>query len=134
MLLGNGSRLFCFIFLALMLFSQGAYALTLTPEVSAGLKYSNNPLLRESNVDGSWIFSTFAAAAIEEHSKLLSLAANTSIRSESYANGDINIDDSSAGARGVENMAKDEQVCGCMGVTKGDIVNAVADGCDTFEA
>lgn len=31
-------------------------------------------------------------------------------------------------------MAEDEQVCGCMGVTKGDIVNAVADGCDTFEA
>ncbi|CAB5496031.1 Nitrite reductase [NAD(P)H] large subunit (EC [Bathymodiolus thermophilus thioautotrophic gill symbiont] len=48
--------------------------------------------------------------------------------------GDIGIDESSAGASGVEKMADDEQVCGCMGVTKGDIVNAVTDGCDTFEA
>jgi nitrite reductase (NADH) large subunit len=31
--------------------------------------------------------------------------------------GDINIDGSSAGAVGVEKMADDEQVCGCMGVT-----------------
>ncbi|WP_428087015.1 nitrite reductase large subunit NirB [Candidatus Thioglobus sp.] len=48
--------------------------------------------------------------------------------------GDIGIDESSAGASGVENMADDEQVCGCLGVTKGDIVSAVAGGCDTFEA
>ena len=48
--------------------------------------------------------------------------------------GDINIDKDSAGSIGVEKMADDEQVCGCMGVTKGDIVNAVAEGCDTFEA
>ncbi|CAC9545294.1 Nitrite reductase [NAD(P)H] large subunit (EC 1.7.1.4) [uncultured Gammaproteobacteria bacterium] len=48
--------------------------------------------------------------------------------------GDINIDGSSAGAVGVEKMADDEQVCGCMGVTKGDIVSAVTGGCDTFEA
>lgn len=31
-------------------------------------------------------------------------------------------------------MANDEQVCGCMGVDKGDIVSAVAGGCNTFEA
>lgn len=48
--------------------------------------------------------------------------------------GDINIDEASAGAAGVEKMADDEQVCGCLGVTKGDIVNAVANGCDTFES
>jgi nitrite reductase (NADH) large subunit len=48
--------------------------------------------------------------------------------------GDINIDEASAGASGVENMSDDEQVCGCMGVTKGDIKNAVASGCETFEA
>ena len=47
--------------------------------------------------------------------------------------GDIGIDASSAGATGVEKMADDEQVCGCLGVTKGDIVNAVAGGCNTFE-
>ena len=48
--------------------------------------------------------------------------------------GDIGIDASSAGASGVEKMADDEQVCGCMGVTKGDIVTSVASGCATFEA
>ncbi|RUA06233.1 MAG: NAD(P)/FAD-dependent oxidoreductase [Gammaproteobacteria bacterium] len=48
--------------------------------------------------------------------------------------GDIGIDAASAGAAGVEKMADDEQVCGCMGVTKGDIVSAVAGGCDSFEA
>jgi len=48
--------------------------------------------------------------------------------------GDINIDEASAGASGVEKMADDEQVCGCLGVTKGDIVSAVANGCDTFES
>jgi nitrite reductase (NADH) large subunit len=48
--------------------------------------------------------------------------------------GDISIDSKSAGSIGVEKMADDEQVCGCMGVTKGDIVTAVAEGCDTFEA
>ncbi|SMN14024.1 Nitrite reductase [NAD(P)H] large subunit [Bathymodiolus heckerae thiotrophic gill symbiont] len=48
--------------------------------------------------------------------------------------GDINIDGSSAGAKGVEKMTEDEQVCGCMGVTKGDIVSAVATGCNSFEA
>ncbi|ABL02428.1 assimilatory nitrite reductase (NAD(P)H) large subunit precursor [Candidatus Ruthia magnifica str. Cm (Calyptogena magnifica)] len=48
--------------------------------------------------------------------------------------GDINIDDSSTGAKGVEKMSEDEQVCGCIGVTKGDIVSAVAGGCDTFKA
>ena len=48
--------------------------------------------------------------------------------------GDIGIDEASAGASGVEKMADDEQVCGCMGVTKGDIVSAVANGCDTFES
>ena len=47
--------------------------------------------------------------------------------------GDINIDESSAGAGGVEKMSDDEQVCGCMGVTKGDIKNAIAEGCETFE-
>jgi nitrite reductase (NADH) large subunit len=47
--------------------------------------------------------------------------------------GDIGIDAGSAGSVGVEKMADDEQVCGCMGVTKGDIINAVAEGCDTFE-
>lgn len=57
----------------------------------------------------------------------------TSIR-KTLLFGDINIDDSSAGAKGVENMAEDEQVCGCIGVTKGDIVSAVAGGCNTFEA
>ena len=48
--------------------------------------------------------------------------------------GDIGIDEASAGASGVEKMADDEQVCGCMGVTKGDIVSAVANGCDSFES
>jgi len=48
--------------------------------------------------------------------------------------GDISIDADSAGSVGVEKMADDEQVCGCLGVTKGDIVSAVAGGCDTFEA
>jgi len=48
--------------------------------------------------------------------------------------GDIGIDAASAGSVGVEKMADDEQVCGCMGVTKGDIVTAVSSGCDTFEA
>jgi nitrite reductase (NADH) large subunit len=48
--------------------------------------------------------------------------------------GDISIDANSAGLLGVEKMADDEQVCGCLGVTKGDIVTAVASGCDTFEA
>ncbi len=48
--------------------------------------------------------------------------------------GDIGIDKESAGASGVEKMADDEQVCGCLGVTKGDIVAAVAGGCDTFES
>lgn len=48
--------------------------------------------------------------------------------------GDIGIDGASAGSIGVEKMANDEQVCGCMGVTKGDIVDAVAGGCETFEA
>jgi len=48
--------------------------------------------------------------------------------------GDISIDSASAGSVGVEKMADDEQVCGCMGVTKGDIVSAVALGCDTFES
>jgi nitrite reductase (NADH) large subunit len=48
--------------------------------------------------------------------------------------GDISVDAKSAGSIGVEKMADDEQVCGCMGVTKGDIVAAVAEGCDTFEA
>ncbi len=48
--------------------------------------------------------------------------------------GDIGIDEASAGASGVEKMADDEQVCGCMGVTKGDIVSAVAGGCNTFES
>ncbi|CAC9599567.1 Nitrite reductase [NAD(P)H] large subunit (EC 1.7.1.4) [uncultured Gammaproteobacteria bacterium] len=47
--------------------------------------------------------------------------------------GDISIDTASAGSVGVERMADDEQVCGCLGVTKGDIVTAVAGGCDTFE-
>lgn len=48
--------------------------------------------------------------------------------------GDISIDSASAGSVGVEKMSDDEQVCGCMGVTKGDIINAVAGGCDTFES
>ncbi|MBT6278538.1 MAG: NAD(P)/FAD-dependent oxidoreductase [Candidatus Thioglobus sp.] len=48
--------------------------------------------------------------------------------------GDISIDSASAGSVGVEKMANDEQVCGCLGVTKGDIVTAVAGGCDNFEA
>ena len=48
--------------------------------------------------------------------------------------GDIGIDESSAGLVGVEKMADDEQVCGCVGATKGDIVSAVAGGCSTFEA
>lgn len=47
--------------------------------------------------------------------------------------GDINIDQQSAGASGVEKMPNDEQVCGCLGVTKGDIVNAVANGCGSFD-
>ncbi|SMN12446.1 Nitrite reductase [NAD(P)H] large subunit [uncultured Candidatus Thioglobus sp.] len=47
--------------------------------------------------------------------------------------GDIGID-GARGSIGVEKMADDEQVCGCMGVTKGDIVSAVGAGCDTFEA
>lgn len=47
--------------------------------------------------------------------------------------GDISIDADSAGSVGVEKMADDEQVCGCLGVTKGDIVSAVANGCSTFE-
>ncbi len=37
------------------------------------------------------------------------------------------------GVKGVEKMSNDEQICGCMGVDKGDIVNAVAGGCNTFE-
>ncbi len=48
--------------------------------------------------------------------------------------GDIGVDAASAGAGGVEKMADDEQVCGCMGVTKGDIVSAVVGGCDSFKA
>ena len=48
--------------------------------------------------------------------------------------GDIGIDSASAGSVGVEKMSNDEQVCGCLGVTKGDIVSAVAGGCDSFEA
>ena len=48
--------------------------------------------------------------------------------------GDIGVDAKSAGSIGVEKMTDDEQVCGCMGVTKGDIVNAVSAGCDTFTA
>jgi nitrite reductase (NADH) large subunit len=40
----------------------------------------------------------------------------------------------SAGASGVEKMTDDEQVCGCVGVTKGDIITSVANGCNTFEA
>jgi nitrite reductase (NADH) large subunit len=48
--------------------------------------------------------------------------------------GDIGIDESSAGASGVEKMTDDEQVCGCVGVTKGDIITSVANGCNTFEA
>lgn len=48
--------------------------------------------------------------------------------------GDIGIDESSAGASVVERMADDEQVCGCMGVTKGDIITSIASGCHTFEA
>ncbi len=47
--------------------------------------------------------------------------------------GDISIDASSAGSEGVKKMTDDEQVCGCLGVTKGDIVNAVNNGCSTFE-
>ncbi|NYT52074.1 MAG: NAD(P)/FAD-dependent oxidoreductase [Candidatus Vesicomyosocius endoextente] len=38
------------------------------------------------------------------------------------------------GTKGVEKMPNDEQVCGCMGVDKSDIVSAVAGGCNTFEA
>ena len=48
--------------------------------------------------------------------------------------GDISVDQNTQGASGVEKMADDEQVCGCLGVTKGDIVAAVAKGCETFEA
>jgi nitrite reductase (NADH) large subunit len=48
--------------------------------------------------------------------------------------GDISIDTSSAGQSGVEAMADDEQVCGCMGVTKGDIITAISNGCESFEA
>jgi nitrite reductase (NADH) large subunit len=48
--------------------------------------------------------------------------------------GDIGIDAASAGSLGVEKMANDEQVCGCLGVTKGDIVASVASGCDSFAA
>lgn len=47
--------------------------------------------------------------------------------------GDINVDETSAGSQSVEKMAEDEQVCGCFGVTKIDIVNAVLGGCDSFE-
>lgn len=47
--------------------------------------------------------------------------------------GDIATDGHPAGSSGVESLADDEQICGCMGVTKGDIVSAVKSGCDTFE-
>ncbi len=47
--------------------------------------------------------------------------------------GDISVDGLSAGAAGVAKMANDEQVCGCIGVTKGDIINSIAAGYDTFE-
>ena len=93
MLSGTRNRFLYFLFLGVLSLCQPAVALTLTPEASAGLKYSNNPLLRESNLEGSWVLSTYAAAVIEEHSKRFSMAANTSIRSESYSNGDINVDD-----------------------------------------
>lgn len=33
-----------------------------------------------------------------------------------------------------EMLADDDQVCGCLGVTKGDIVEAVESGCQSFEA
>lgn len=48
--------------------------------------------------------------------------------------GDIGVDEFSAGTSGVDKMSDDEQVCGCMGVTKGDIITSMASGCDTFEA
>lgn len=48
--------------------------------------------------------------------------------------GDIGIDTSSASALNVEKMADEEQVCGCVGVTKGDIISSVTSGCDSFEA
>lgn len=47
--------------------------------------------------------------------------------------GDIDIDKGSTGTLGVLNMADDEQVCGCMGVTKGDILSAISQGCESFE-
>jgi hypothetical protein len=93
MWLGNGNRLCCFVFFALLLFTQAAYALKLAPEASAGLKYSNNVLLQEANEKSSLVYTGLMGISIEEHSKLFSLTANTSIRSESYANSEINVDD-----------------------------------------
>jgi hypothetical protein len=93
MLIGNGSKYLCSVFLVLLFFSQTVYALSLTPEASAGLKYSNNALLQKSNEKDSWIYTGLAGISIEERTKLFSLAANTSIRSESYSNSDLNVDD-----------------------------------------
>ncbi len=47
--------------------------------------------------------------------------------------GDISIDESTAGSTGVESLSDDEQICGCMGVTKGDIITAVNGGCGSFK-
>jgi nitrite reductase (NADH) large subunit len=48
--------------------------------------------------------------------------------------GDIGIDESSAGASGVEKMTNDEQVSGCVGVTKGDIITSVANALHCVDA
>ena len=48
--------------------------------------------------------------------------------------GDISVDTSTAGSTGVQSLSNDEQICGCMGVTKGDIITAVNSGCNTFKS
>ncbi len=88
--------------------------------------------IRDDKLVGAVLFGDSTDGLFYE--KLINEAVDISDMRETLLFGDISIDAASAGAKGVDTMSKDEQVCGCMGVTKGDIVNAIASGCDTFKA